>query len=56
MALLIECADAEIAERIASSRQAGKLCERAGECGLVVHAAGEEKFKKAVRALGYGML
>jgi len=54
-ALLIECADAELAELIASHERTKKLCLRAGERHLVVKADAEEQFRKAVHLLGYGM-
>lgn len=54
-ALLIECADAEIAEQIAAHEKMKKLCRRAGEKHLVVMADAEEQFRKALRLLGYGM-
>jgi hypothetical protein len=55
-ALLIECADAEIAEQIATSERMKKLCLRAGDKHLVVMADMEEQFRRALRWLGYGML
>ena len=54
-ALLIECADAEIAGMIASHERTKKLCLRAGERHLVVKVDVEEQFRKAVHLLGYGM-
>ncbi len=54
-ALLIECADAEIAARLAADRRAARLCKRAGDRLLVVPTASEAAFRKAARALGYGM-
>jgi hypothetical protein len=54
-ALLIECADAEIAERVATHEKMKKLCLRAGEKHLVVIADAEEQFRKALRLMGYGM-
>jgi hypothetical protein len=55
VALLIECADAELAELIANHERAKKLCLRAGERHLVVNADAEEQFRKTVHLLGYGM-
>jgi hypothetical protein len=55
VALLIECADSEIADLMASHERTKKLCLRAGERHLVVKADVEEQFRKAVRLLGYGM-
>jgi len=54
-ALLIECADAELAELIANHERTKKLCLQAGERHLVVNTDAEEQFRKAVHLLGYGM-
>ena len=54
-ALLLECADTGVADRLASDESTAKLCLRAGERHLVVRTQSEEAFRKAVRALGYGM-
>ena len=54
-ALLIECADADIAARLAADTGTAGLCVRAGERRLVVRTASEKAFRKAARALGYGM-
>ncbi len=54
-ALLIECADAEIADLIAGHERTKRLCLRAGERNLVIKADAEEQFRKAVHLLGYGM-
>lgn len=54
-ALLIECADAALAERLAAHERTAKLCRRTGERGLVVAIESEAKFRKALRELGYGM-
>ena len=54
-ALLIECADTETAERLATDPRTAKLCLRAGDRHLVVRTRAEEAFRKAVRELGYGM-
>ena len=54
-ALLIECADAEIAARLTTDKRTASLCLRAGERRLVVPATSEGAFRKAARALGYGM-
>ena len=55
MALLIECADADIAARLTTDARTAKLCLRAGERHLVVRTKSETAFRKAVRTLGYGM-
>ncbi len=52
---LIECADAEIAARLATDGGTAKLCQRAGERRLVVRTTSEKAFRKAARALGYGV-
>ena len=54
-ALLIECADAALAELLATEEPTAKLCQRTGERGIVVRAEAEDKFRKAIRQLGYGM-
>ena len=55
MALLIECADAKVATRLATDERTATLCLRAGERLLVVRAKSEMVFRKAVRELRYGM-
>lgn len=52
-ALLIQCADAEIADRIAANPQAAKYCLRAGPRSLSVPVKSEKRFRKAVHALGF---
>ena len=54
-ALLIECADAALAEQLATHERTAKLCRRTGERGLVVRTEAEGRFRKAIRELGYGM-
>ena len=54
-ALLIECADEEVAARLAADERTSKLCLRAGKKHLVVRSRAEAAFRKAVRVLGYGM-
>lgn len=54
-ALLIECADSALAELLATREPTAKLCRRTGERGIVVRAEAEDKFRKAIRQLGYGM-
>ncbi len=54
-ALLIECADAAVAARLAGDERLAKLCLLAGERHLVVRTKSEDAFRKAVRKLGYGM-
>lgn len=53
--LLVECADTAIAELIASHTQTQSLCQRAGPKHLAVKPEAEERFRKAVNELGYGM-
>ena len=52
-ARLIECADAALADELAGSKRLGKLCRRVGDRHLVVPAASEAAFRKALRELGY---
>ena len=54
-ALLIECADAEIADLVADHERTKKFCQRAGERHVIVLAEAEEPFRKALHLLGYGM-
>ena len=54
-ALLIECADAALADQFATHEPTARLCRRAGARGLVVRTEAEGKFRKAIRELGYGM-
>ena len=54
-ALLIECAAADVAARLAADERTASLCLRAGERHLVVRTKFEEAFRKTVRKLGYGM-
>ncbi len=54
-ALLIECADAALADLLATHERTAKLCRRTGERGLAVRLEAEDKFRKAIRELGYGM-
>ena len=54
-ALLIECADAKIAARLATDASTAGVCLRAGERLLVVRTTSEKAFRKAARALGYGV-
>jgi hypothetical protein len=52
-ARLIECDDRDLAALIANDARAGKHCMRAGERHLVVAAASEAAFRRALRAIGY---
>ena len=54
-ALLIECADEDVAVRIAGDERLAKLCLRAGKKHLVVQTRAEAAFRKAVRDLGFGI-
>lgn len=54
-ALLIECADTEVADLVAHHERTQKFCQRAGERHLVILAEAEEQFRKALHSLGYGM-
>ena len=54
-ALLLECASAEIAQRIAEDRRAGKLCSMAGDQSLLVNEAKWSAFQRAVREMGLGI-
>lgn len=52
-AVLVECADAALAETLAQHEKTKLLCLRAGEKYLAVFAADEEKFRQALHNLGY---
>jgi hypothetical protein len=54
-ALLIECADADIADRIALHPETAGLCSLVGDRRLVVPAEHENRFRSRVRMLGFGM-
>ena len=54
-ALLIHCEDAEVAALIAMHKETTGLCLRAGDHHLVVRLEHEEKFRKLVHLLGFGM-
>jgi len=54
-ALLVECADEDVADRIAGDERVAKLCLRAGKKHLVVQTRAEAAFRKAVRDLGFGI-
>lgn len=54
-AVLIECADPELARYLATHAATRNLCLLAGERQLVVRAEAEAAFRKAVHALGYGL-
>lgn len=53
-ALLIECADADTAARLAAHPQTASLCALAGEQRLVVRVEDEDRFRARVRILGLG--
>ncbi len=54
-ALLIECADEDVAARIAGDERTARLCLRAGKRHLAVRTRSEAAFRKAVRDLGFGL-
>ena len=53
LARLIECADAALAALIANDSRTRKHCMRAGERHLVVPAASDTAFRRALRDVGY---
>jgi hypothetical protein len=55
-AILFQCRDAEIAKEICEHSLMKNLCRAAGDRQLVVKAADEEKFRKALRIIGYGSM
>lgn len=50
---MIECVDAELAAQIAREMPTRKHCRAVGERHLVVPAASEAAFRKALREMGY---
>jgi hypothetical protein len=54
-ALLVECASQELADRIARDPATKALCMRAGDRHLAIPAKSEDRFRKALRRLGYAM-
>ncbi len=52
-ARLVECADAVLAAELADHKRLSRLCLRAGDRHLVVPAASETAFRKALRELGH---
>ncbi len=54
-ALLIECADAELAEHVAGHEVTKAFCQRAGDRHVVIQVDAEDQFRKALHTLGYGM-
>ncbi|NHZ94880.1 hypothetical protein [Massilia sp. CCM 8734] len=53
--VLIECVDAGTADLIAEHKDTAALCMRAGKRHLAVLQSREDKFRQAVRMLGYGI-
>ena len=53
--LLVECADADIASRLADDPKLRKVCRRAGERHLVIETKSERAFRKAAHAHGFGL-
>ena len=54
-ALLVECANEDVAARLLADQRVAQLCMPAGERYLVVPAKTVARFRKAIRALGFGM-
>jgi hypothetical protein len=55
-ALLIECADPDIASRLVRDRKTRHLCTVAENGSIIVPAESEVAFRRAVQALGYPLL
>ncbi len=55
-ALLIKCANAEIARQISEHPETKQLCLLAGDCHLTVRIEHEAKFRAVVHVLGFGWL
>ena len=54
-AILIECADADVAEKLMDDSRIAKTCLRAGERHIVVRAKSERAFRNAARTMGYAL-
>lgn len=55
-AVLIECRDGETADQVATHKETGFLCLRAGPKTLVVRQEHLSKFREKVHILGLGLL
>ncbi len=53
--LHIDCADAALAEQIASDKDTKSLCQRAGPSRLAIKPENEDRFRHALHRLGYGL-
>ena len=53
--LLIDCADEDLAEQLATGKDTKSLCQRAGPRRLAIKPENEERFRRAVRGLGYAL-
>ena len=54
-AFLVECTDSEVAAALMADARIARMCKRAGERHLVMPAKSERAFRKAARAMGYGL-
>ena len=54
-AMLVECVDEEVVAKVLADKRLAKLCMPAGERHLVVPAKAVERFRKAIRGLGFGI-
>ncbi len=52
-ALVFECVDEEFASKLIADKQVGKYCEFAGKNRFTVKVEFEERFRKALRKIGY---
>jgi hypothetical protein len=55
-ALLIECADPDLASRLGRDKKTRHLCTVADSGTIIVPAESEAAFRRAVQALGYPVL
>ena len=53
---MVECADPDVASRLAQDKKTKRLCTIASDRHLVVPAGSEAAFGRAVRAMGYPLL
>jgi len=53
--LLIDCADEDLAEQLATGKDTKSLCLRAGPRRIAIKPENEDRFRRAVRGMGYGL-
>jgi hypothetical protein len=53
--MLIDCISEEVAKTLAEHKETAKLCQRVGKKQLLVKLNQQEKFRRAIRIVGFGM-